>query len=198
MSPQGPARHDRGNYGNPERQKVKAVRSSSPTRFRVLASARSGGTACSLPITAAYAKWTVAERRARPSLAPARVLFERLATIAAVSPDSPLSFVGIRILGRCSSAAELTRALAPVADALARLLTALDSAGMLDGRTVGVILQGRGARSASRFERRLRDELRERVRGVEAWRYEVSVATGCASQAELLATAVFESLPEAG
>lgn len=171
---------------------------SSTSSLRVVASRRKAKPACALPVSPAYERWTVAERRAHPALAPARALSSRLATVAAAAPSAPLSFAAVRVLGPCSTADELAEALEPVAEALARTLTAFDFAGMVDARTVGVILQGRGGVSASRFERRLREELRESTRGLRPWRYEVSLATGVGSQADVLALAACDALPDAG
>jgi hypothetical protein len=174
------------------------VAGSSTSSFRVVASHRTPKEACALPVSPAYERWTVAERRAHPALAPARSLSARLAAVAAASPSAPLSFAAVRVLGPCASADALADALEPVAEALARTLSPFDFAGMIDARTVGVILQGRGAVSAGRFERRLRDELRESMRGLRPWRYEVSVATGVGSQADVLALAACDALPDAG
>lgn len=172
--------------------------SSSLTSLRVVASGRRDRQACALPVSPAYERWTVAQRRAHPALAPVRALSSRLAAVAAAAPSAPLSFAAVRVLGPSATADELAEALEPVAEALARTLTAFDFAGMLDARTVGVILQGRGAVSASRFERRLREELRESTRGLRPWRYEVSVATGVGSQADVLTLAALDALPDAG
>lgn len=173
--------------------------SRAPT-FRIVASrdraARGNGSP--LPVNSAYERWTLVQRRAHPALAPARALSARLHALSVTSPTAPLTVAAVRILGPCRDAADLAEALWPIAEALARTLSPLDFAGMVDARTVGVILQGRGAASATRFERRLRDELRDSTRGLRPWQYEVSAATGLGSQAELLAVAACEALPDAG
>ncbi|MCZ2111890.1 MAG: GGDEF domain-containing protein [Dehalococcoidia bacterium] len=134
-------------------------------------------------------------------LMPREALIERLAIVGDLAPDSPLSFVVVKVFGLGDLNHELgwracETVLGAVAAELRELIRATDVIGRMSGSTFGVVLQGTGATAAAAVEARLNYRLNRLPGLLRPASVVVSAATGTGINADALPVAAMDSFDE--
>lgn len=139
------------------------------------------------------------------AVATRHALMERLETLAAVSPNAPLSFVLIKVHGltetnRIAGFQAGDTVLKDVATKVKAFVRATDMIGRFTSSSFGVVLQGAGATAASAVAARFEHHLNGNGMGNGPGRVTVtvSVATGRGLNATTLPLAAVDSLAGAG
>ncbi len=129
-------------------------------------------------------------------------LIEKLETLGDLSPNSPLSFILVRVEGlgevnRQEGFAEGDAVLRRVADMLTTLTRPTDFIGRFTSASFGVVLQGAGATAASAAAARLEHHLRQVTASPSPITISVSAATGRGLHCAILPLAAADSLTSA-
>lgn len=130
-----------------------------------------------------------------------QALIERLETLAALSPNAPLSFALVKVHGlaetnRVDGFQAGDAVLRGVAAKVFELTRATDFVGRFTSSSFGVVLQGSGATAAAAVAGRLEHHLR--TTGPSRTSIDVSVATGRGINATMLPLAAVDSFTGAG
>lgn len=140
------------------------------------------------------------ERLDDAGVLPRETLLSRLAIVADLSGDAPLSFVAVKVYGlkdlhEASGWDACETTLRTVASTLGAMVRATDSVGRLNASTFGVVLQGAGSTAAGSVARRLAHRLNRMEEIAPAVEIRVGAATGTGRNAGAMpvaALAAFE------